>query len=172
MGSSSEWYNNKLVVGKSLNLEELQLGIFDCVINVSDEIPQWVFKTRPSIMGFKYFWFPMNESKRDIGLNCLLGALKILYEQEARNYKVYLHCHAGKNRSQSVAQAYYFMRNGKHEKGLREDPKWDNELIRACSRGYLPPKKELESLLSNFALYVANDNLNFDELKKKHINNF
>lgn len=151
--------------------EHFKVNDYDVVINVSDEYYLDVDRKLRGY-GLDTYWFPMNECKRDIGLNSIYGAMVILRECERTNKRVYLHCHAGINRSVSVFCAYYFMRTSSHIELIRSG--FTNILMANCGRGYLPPKKELEGFLNNI-----NENLNnemqsgiLDLCKIGVINNF
>ena len=143
-----EWFENKLTIGgfpHKVNKHFDYLD-YDVVINVSDE---WYPCSYSDV-----YWFPMNEVKKDIGLNSIYGAMVILDYAEKANMSVYLHCHMGVNRSEIVRAAYYFMRSGNHlvtNKGGAL-----NVLVDACNRGYLPPKDEVEKFLGKIAIYSKN----------------
>lgn len=150
-----DWFNQKLVVG-AFPIKQNTLfnpDDYDIVINVSDEwYPDIEMQLRERFI--QTFWFPMNECKYDIGLNSIYAAMVILNRAEQRNLSVYLHCHAGVNRSQIIRSAYYFMRTGKQ---LEEDcGNFINMMVAACNRGYLPPKVEMESFLNQIAINKNN----------------
>ncbi len=162
----NEWFTKKLDVGRFPSVQWIKEHTgYDIFINVSDEpyplelsvdIPK-----KPTIVTMGntnehivkhtvnpqiFHWFPMNEMKRDMGLNAIYAACVILYYAEMKNKTVYLHCHGGTNRSPTVQQAYYYMRKGEH---LEDDRKtYLNTLIANCTRGYLPPKAEMEKFLN------------------------
>lgn len=164
-----EWFTKKLNVGRFPSLQWIkEHSYYDILINVSDEpyppeisvdipkkptfikvpvpnSPQVTIKhTEPQTPIFH--WFPMNEMKKDMGLNAIYGACVILYYAEMKNKTVFLHCHGGANRSPTVQQAYYYMRKGEH---LKDDSKtYVNRLVTNCTRGYLPPKAEMEKFLN------------------------
>jgi hypothetical protein len=139
---------------------EITKSDFDIYINVSDEyIPDCATAARA---GKLYFWFPMNECCGDMGLNSLYGALQILWIAEEENKKVYLHCHAGANRSPTVADAYFFLRTKKHRgrkamdditvnygmTAAEEYQSNNNRLLDNIESGFLPAKKIMERFLS------------------------
>jgi hypothetical protein len=120
--------------------------------------------------GLATYWFPMNEGKRDIGLNSIYGAMVILNRAEARNLSVYLHCHMGVKRSEIIKSAYYFMRTNSQ---IITDNGEPNMLIKACTKGYLPPLKEMESFLGLVADKIQNMQGGIlDSCKLKSITNF
>lgn len=168
----SDWFKNKLIVGAypyKVNTQFDPKGI-DIVINVSDE---WYINYDQLLAEnfIKTFWFPMNECKRDIGLNSIYGAMVILNYAELRNLTVYLHCHAGVNRSRIVQAAYFFMRTNKHLEINRGG--FINVLVAACSRDYLPPKAEMESFLGHVASNIKSMQGGIlDMCKIQSINNF
>lgn len=141
--------------------ESFDFNKYDYMINVSDQYVPY----RPNLA----FWFPMNECKRDIGLNSIYGALTILRRAYEQNRTVYLHCHAGINRSQTVRCALYYMMTGQHFKN--EYHFYTNVLIRNCQYGNLPNIIEMEKFLS-----MMRDNpwesCSLDKLKLNTLTNF
>lgn len=173
---TKSFLKNKVTVGSFpyMNNQFFDAKIYDTVINVSDEFYFDIdFKLR--FADCETFWFPMNEAKKDIGINSIYGAMVVLYNCEMNNRKVYLHCHQGINRSQMVFDAYYFMRTG--EQRQTNNNGFINKLVASCTRGYLPPKTEMEKFLTLLNKQI----LNFkgepmggllDEVKCETINNF
>jgi len=106
-----DWFSNKLTVSRFPLPSEIEKSSCDVFINVSDE---YIGSCHVSAVKSNkmYYWFPMNECTKDIGLNSIYGALQIMHNAEMENKKVYLHCHAGINRSPTVMECYYFMRTG------------------------------------------------------------
>lgn len=147
---------------------------YDVIINVSDEFyPEIVEQIQDLNPKIKTHWFPMNEAKKDVGLNSIYGALITIYHAEMKQQRVYLHCHAGINRSRCVEAAYHFYRTGNQ---LEIDNNgYINRLVAMCHRGYLPPKAETEKFL---ALLAKKTKVNailggvLDECKISTINNF
>lgn len=154
-------------------------GVFEeiqVVINVSDTY-DFGFALMLRDDGITPYWFPMNESKKDIGLNSLYGVLCVLYYCEMRDLSVLVHCDAGENRSPLVVQAYHYMRTGVHAVEDIDNGRWINRLVRACSRGYLPPQAELEKFLSRLMVDLKNSSGlviggNLDKIKSETIFNF
>ena len=171
-----EWFDKNLVVGAFpiLNNEFYNSKDYDYVINVSDEYYNDIFdKIRNHNLYIKSFWFPMNEVKKDVGLNSIYGAMVILFEAEKQNKKVYLHCHAGVNRSKCVQAAYYYMRTGKQLEV--ETNGYINRFVAMCSRGYLPPKTEAEKFITEVGKQLQANNMMggiLDHCKLETINNF
>ena len=159
-----EWFSKKLVVGRYPTPQEIEKSKFDFIINVSDEyIP--ACHASSTITNKKYLWFPLNECKADMGLNSIYGAMLIMYMAEMEGKEVYLHCHAGANRSQTVADAYYFMRSKKHRErntarvdakanavlfGLETESAYknhNNRLLENIDCGLLPARRKTEAFL-------------------------
>lgn len=171
-----EWFDKKLTIGSFpiMNNENFNSKDYDVIINVSDEYYLTIvgdLKHQNNLCDTH--WFPMNEVKKDIGLNSIYGAMVVLYAAEQGGEKVYLHCHAGVNRSRSVQAAYYFMRTGEHLEVNTNG--YINRLVAICHRGYLPPKKEMEKFLNTLS-HKLKDNLKIggvlDTCKIEAINNF
>jgi hypothetical protein len=145
------WFYKKLVVGgfPFINTNQgFTLNDFDVVINVSDEYyPQHQINA---------FWFPMNEAKKDVGLNSIYGAMVILFDAEKNNKRVYLHCHAGVNRSRAIQAAYYYLRTGEQLKAETSSGAI-NRLCAMSNRGYLPPKNEMEHFLCTLNKYLQGE---------------
>jgi len=161
----SQFFDKNLTVGGFPHTVNKKFDYidYDIVINVSDE---WLPCNYPNV-----YWFPMNECKKDIGLNSIYGAMVILRYAERSNLTAYLHCHAGVNRSNIVACSYYYMRTGKHLDTIVNER--DNMLLKACSRGYLPPIVEMEKFLSVLSKKLKNyTNSGQLDICKLSINNF
>lgn len=151
-----EWFENNLTVGGfpfKVN-HNFNPSDYDIVINVSDEF-YIDYENQINEVFVKNYWFPMNECKKDIGLNSIYAALVILHRAELRNLRVYLHCHAGCNRSRIVQAAYYFMRTNSHLE-IDKNIGFINMMVASCARGYLPPKAEMERFLGKVASNINN----------------
>ena len=154
MENFKTWFNTKLTVaGHPYNYNDFNFDKFDYIINVSDEYQPY----RPDNL----FWFPLNECTPDIGINSIYAAMIILDRAYKRNLSVYLHCHAGVNRSRTVQCCYYYMKTGEHL-DLKYG-KHDTPLHRNCSNGnHLPPIEKIEKFLK-----MLGDDLNIE--KEHHI---
>ena len=148
MKKFNDWLGQNLTVGPYPYKQNqwFQAKKYDIIINVSDEFYD-IVESQQRECGLKTFWFPMNEAMRDVGLNSIYGAMVILFNAERNNKRVYLHCHAGLNRSPTIKAAYHYLRTGAHLKEERDN--FMNRLCAACSRGYLPPLAETERFLSS-----------------------
>lgn len=143
-----DWFDLKLHVGMFpiMQDENFQAADYRYIINVSDEFYINI-ELQLQACNCKTYWFPMNEMKKDAGLNSIYGAMTILRLAESQNASVYLHCHAGINRSQAVRSAYYYMRTGKHFG--KTISMHENRLLAMCSRCFLPSKGEMEVFLNS-----------------------
>jgi len=154
----SEWFKLKLHINRFPLPSEIIESKYDYIINVSDEfIPDCHLAAIKR--GIKYFWFPLSETNGDMGMNSIYGALQILFIAEQENATVLLHCHAGANRSPTVANAYYFMRTKTHNTTSNDDSddllnewlgiksKSNNRLFDNIQSGHLPAIRKLESFL-------------------------
>mgnify|MGYP003613520759 CR=1 FL=1 len=155
-----EWFDKKLIVG-CMPDDNFDYNKYDYMINVSDEYVPY----RPN----NSFWFPMNECKRDIGLNSVYAALTILKRAYEKNLSVYLHCHAGVNRSQTVRCAFYYMIAGSHFDNKYHV--YPNVLWRNCAYGYLPNIVEMEKFI-NMMKDSKWESCSLDSLKLKTLTNF
>lgn len=155
-----EWFKNKLGVGPMPTREITE----DIVINVSDEY--MVYDVNSGL-----FWFPMNECRKDIGLNSIYGAIHVLFRAYQADKTVYLHCHAGVNRSQTVRCAFHYAVTGRHV--MEEWNVFANVLLRNCAYGYLPPRVEMEAFLGKLGGHLVQGTaVSLDKLKLDTIHNF
>ena len=146
-----DWFSNKLIVSRFPLPSEIEKSDCEVFINVSDEYITSCHIVANRV-GKSYFWFPMNECTKEIGLNSIYGALQIMYNAELENKKVYLHCHAGVNRSPTVMECYYFMRTG-HFLELK-----NSRLQTNIEFGHLPCIKSIKEFLKQ-----CQDSFNKDE---------
>src|ERR1017187_2424248 len=102
MKKFDDWFNQNLTIGAFPRITNVDFDHkeYDVIINVSDEYDFDVYRDLNQLYCIQTYWFPMNEIKRDVGLNSIFGALIIMFDCEKRGLNVYLHCRAGKNRSQ------------------------------------------------------------------------
>lgn len=172
----SEWFDKCLTVGPFPIRQNQWFDAtkYDIVINVSDE---FYFDTDLLIQSaaVKTFWFPMSEQKKDVGLASIYGAMVVLWNAEREKKRVYLNCHAGKNRSRAVQAAYYFLRTGQQLEV--NEGGFVNRLCAMCARGYLPPKSEMEDFLTLLGKQLENFKGEpmgglLDEVKIETIRNF
>jgi hypothetical protein len=170
MSKFTEWFSQKLTVGRYPmpgEIREMPEGSY--IINVSDEWIPGCYATALRC-GIFYHWLPMNECTGEMGINSLFGALQLLHYAEEQNLPVLLHCHAGANRSPTVAHAYYFMRTGQHWQdqeplslnaqqiniwlGVAANTKRTNMLLLNVEEGLLPELGKLEKFLKQLGLLL------------------
>lgn len=145
-----EWFDNRLVVSRYPVPSEIEKSDFDIYINVSDEYIQSCHQVAVE-NGKMYYWFPMNECTGNMGINSIFGALQILFNAEKQNKKVYLHCHAGVNRSPTVKECYYLLRTGNM-------PELKNSRLKEnIEQGFLPSIRRMTSFLKELAIFLELD---------------
>lgn len=119
------------------------------IINISDE---FYLGNSEEIMkeGILNYYFPMGESGDNMGMNSIFGALQVLHSVYTWNpdWKVLLHCQAGKNRSPTIKSAFYFMMLGEHEPDKTKEGGRNNRMIDNCNRNRLPELKKMELFLA------------------------
>ena len=154
MDTDSNWFAKKVMISKFPTAGDIQAGKYDNYgyrINVSDifrpEIDA-VFKHQ----GVENFWFPLGEAF-GMPLESLYGSMRIMWEVEKQDQFLLLHCHAGRNRSVTVADCYYFLRTGEHRKQDQVDLPYaknsPNRLILNIDDGQLPGIYKMEEFLQN-----------------------
>jgi hypothetical protein len=153
--SFQDWFSTHVTVSGYVNIMDVEPGRYlhaahDVFLNVSDEYAPEV-AALVAAQGRQYFWFPLGE-EWGIGLASIYGALNILWRCEQRQQRVYLHCHAGVNRSQTVADCYYFARSGRHRPWPGKDA--GARLLLNCSIQRLPAIWQMEAWLKqmNYAV--------------------
>lgn len=155
MQNFNDWYQNKLIVTgypviTEVTAEKGKYKDYDVFINVSDEFHMDYVNEFWKI-GKQNHWFPMGERHHDIGLSSIFGTLWVMHQAYERNLSVFLHCHAGINRSQTVRACFHYMMKGEHlptEKTGRFI-KADNMLEYNCQYGHLPELPKMELWLNN-----------------------
>lgn len=141
-----KWMENNLIVDRfPVGAEVRENGKHSdvrVIINVSDD---FYLGNSEEIMksGKLNYYFPMGESSSSMGISSIFGAMHVMYEVCKWNpeWKILIHCQAGRNRSPTIADAFYFMMTGEHsEENCR--------LKYNCEKSHLPELKLMENFLT------------------------
>jgi hypothetical protein len=108
-------------------------------------------------------------------LENIFGALSILWEAENNYHRVFMHCMAGRNRSVTIADCYYFIRIGNHRADNSGDVLYgknkSNKLLLNIDDNQLPGIFRMERFLEKCQELLKNpkiaDNAYVDWLKKE-----
>jgi hypothetical protein len=148
----NDWFATSVRIGSYPNPSDLEhparagsLAQFEVFVNVSDEFNLPLARQLASL-GKEAHWFPLGEAW-GLCLASIYGALYILRAAEQEGRRVYLHCHAGVNRSQTVADCYYYMRTGEHRPRVFCDGDTRNALQRNIENNVLPDAFTIEGWL-------------------------
>lgn len=168
MGNFLNWFNNKLSVERfplpgELN-SNLMNGKIKHVINVSDE---YIHANNQIciINNVFHHWFPLTETTLNMGLNNIYSSLQILWIAEHNNDGVLLHCHAGCNRSVTIAEMYYYMRT-KTQLVRKNNPKLDKQILSMFVFNSEQDKIESEKIMKNNRFEI---NILSGHLPAKHL---
>jgi hypothetical protein len=176
MPSSIEWINKCLTISAhpaKKAIKDNWWNDFDLIINLSDHIDHRLH-SQISSQGIPIYWFPMGETY-GMPLENIFGALSILWEAEKKYQTVLMHCMAGRNRSVTIADCYYFIRQGKHRADNSGDVLYgknkSNKLLLNIDDNQLPGIFRMERFLEKCQELLENpkiaDNAYIDWLKKE-----
>jgi hypothetical protein len=147
-----KWFDEKLKVVGYPVLVELQpsgkYSNYDVIINVSDEF--WFeYSSEIRQLGKDYYWFPMGETERDMGIPSMFGALWVMYQAAKKDKSILLHCHAGANRSPTIRSAFHFMMSEEHHDEKWDDGKVRSNMLKLNCGNHLPELIKMESWLKS-----------------------
>ena len=176
MLSFIEWTNKQLIISahpSKKTMKDNWWSDFDIVVNVSDFIDLSLHNKIIS-QGVPVHWLPMGESF-GMPLENIFGVLSILWEAEKNKHSVFMHCMAGRNRSVTIADCYYFIRKGNHRVDNSEDVFYgrniSNKLLLNIKDNQLPGIYRMELFLEKCKELFENpkiaDNACIDWLKKE-----
>jgi len=154
MPSFIEWINLCITISAHPTRKSLKYNWwkeYDLVVNVSDYI-DFNLNNKITSQGVPAYWFPMGETY-GMPLENIFGALSILWEAEKNSLTVFMHCMAGRNRSVTIADCYYFIRLGKHRADNSNDVFYgkdiNNKLLLNIKDNQLPGIFRMEHFLEN-----------------------
>lgn len=140
------WFNKNLIVSRYpvINEYDCMYKEIDIIINVSDEHYN-AYAAAVNERGKQYYWFPMSEVNKNMGMHSIFGSLGVLYQAYHADQKVLLHCHAGANRSPTVQAAFYYLMVGQHLPDEKKGRLWvkSNVLIHNAGK-HLPELSTME----------------------------
>jgi hypothetical protein len=157
------WFSECVKVGGLPNPMDLDpngpLADREVFINVCDVYDGSTVRQLDAL-GARCHWFPLGEV---VGLcvGSIYGALNVLFSAYARDRSVYLHCAAGINRSQTVADCFYFMMSGEHRprpahwRHIGTLEQTGVMLKRNCERGKLQPLPLMEAWLQELGKTIS-----------------
>lgn len=155
------WYNTHLQIGPMLHKSNLPHGFndrFDMVINVCD-FSNLNYAQQFTQSGLHYYWFPLNEIHKEIGLNSIYASLWMLMQAYEKRLSVYLHCFSGRNRSKLIGALLYWMMTEKdldaptygarnrHDNSEASAIKYNNRFHYNCEIGVIPNEDDMKSWL-------------------------
>ncbi len=115
------------------------------VLNVSDVGYPEEIEKRMDELGIQAYHFPLLETGKDMGLENILKAVRILEKADSEGAPAVVHCGFGNNRSRVVVECYHYRKFGFHlEDGYKGA---FNHLAYNCSAGLLAPLAQVESLI-------------------------
>ena len=114
---NKEWFDNHVTVTRYPVPSEIKNSTVKVILNVSDEYISSC-ATAANWSAIEYHWMPMSECMGHMGLNSIYGAMMICLDAMERDVSVMIHCHAGANRSQTVADCLHFMITGEHRPAM------------------------------------------------------
>lgn len=136
------WFEKKLIISGYPNPKLVLFNNenrFNIIINVSDEFylndcNYFVSK------GINCYWFPLGQKSKNMGMVSIFGALQVLYKCFDADKSVLLHCRKGRNRSQVVKAAFFYMITKTHLENR-------NMLLYNCRTNHLPAIEDVEKWL-------------------------
>jgi len=155
-----EWFKTKLEIGPMIHEPINKMGQnrmnHSVVINVCD-FSNFDYAKQFDLS--QYYWFPINETQKEIGLNSIYAALWTLMQAHKNNMSVYLHCFSGRNRSKMVGAMFYWMITGedldaptygarnRHDKSDTSATQYKNRFVYNCEIGVIPPEEDVKKWL-------------------------
>ncbi len=155
-----KWFNNKLEIGPMIHEPINKMGVnimnHNVIINVCD-FSNFDYAKQFNLS--QYYWFPINETHKEIGLNSIYAALWTLMQSYERDLTVYLHCYSGRNRSKLIGALFYWMMTGEdlnaptygarnqYDTGKTALISYKNRFEYNCAIGAIPCEEDMKSWL-------------------------
>ncbi len=147
-----EWFNTRLFVSSADTVKDrvaLTNANIGLIINVSSK-PFHEIREHVESNNRQYRWLPLSE-KAENNINILAIIEEISHFSKSSNRGVVIHCEAGKNRSVTAAQAYYYFKTGRMmEKSESIKRFGQDRLDENLKRGSVPVLRKFMKMITGF----------------------
>lgn len=144
---AKDWFVSNVHVRSFIKPNDLQnkwiMDGIECVVNVSSDFNEEVSNYLRQ-KNIAYYWFPMSEQNKNMGLHSIYGALKVLQPYVDRKEPIIIHCFGGNNRSKVIFESLYYLNFGSWPNGAV-----DCKTLTNCESGHLPPINVYQSFIQD-----------------------